>query len=168
MNKESVAIKKDLFWDTKKIKISDLNPAKYNPRKISEKQKENLSNSLEKFSVVDPIIINLDNTIIGGHQRISILKSKGIDEVDVRFPSRFLEESEEKELNLRLNQNLGEWDLDLLGNFDEKMLTDVGFDLKDIGLGIDFQSVEIDEIDRLDRLKKVICPKCGLEFEPKN
>ena len=77
--------------------------------------------------MADPIIINKNNTVIGGHFRLKILKEKGINEIDVRVPDIELTEEQEKELNLRLNKNLGEWDIDALSNFDEDMLKDVGF-----------------------------------------
>ncbi|MFH1640467.1 MAG: DNA modification methylase, partial [Candidatus Omnitrophota bacterium] len=99
------------------------------------KQAEDLAKSLERFNLADPIVINKNNTIIGGHQRINILKTKVGNngyEVDCRIPSRKLTPEEEKELNLRLNKNLGQWDFDLLANFDEEMLKDVGFDSKEL------------------------------------
>jgi len=117
-----------ISWTNEKRKISDLIPAEYNPRQLTEKQAKDLDASLERFNLCDPIIINADNKIIGGHQRINILKQRGAVEVDVRVPSRQLTEHEEKELNLRLNKNLGEWDFDLLADFDQEMLLDVGFD----------------------------------------
>lgn len=61
-------------WKNEKRRISELKPATYNPRKISKKQKEDLNDSLNKFDVVDPIVINANGTIIGGHQRFHILK----------------------------------------------------------------------------------------------
>lgn len=117
-----------ITWTNEKRKISDLSPAEYNPRQLTEKQAKDLDASLERFNLCDPIIINADNKIIGGHQRINILKRRGAVDVDVRVPSRQLTEHEEKELNLRLNKNLGEWDFDLLAGFDQEMLLDVGFD----------------------------------------
>ena len=57
-----------------KIKITDIVPARYNPRKISNEDYNKLSNSINEFGLVDPIIINLSNKhIIGGHQRYQIL-----------------------------------------------------------------------------------------------
>ncbi|HNV24500.1 MAG TPA: DNA methyltransferase, partial [Candidatus Omnitrophota bacterium] len=117
-----------ITWTNEKRKISELTHAEYNPRQLTEKQAKDLDASLERFNLADPIIINADNKIIGGHQRINILKRRGAVEVDVRVPSRQLTEHEEKELNLRLNKNLGEWDFDLLADFDQEMLLDVGFD----------------------------------------
>jgi hypothetical protein len=114
------------------MSVSELEPAPYNPRQLTEKQAKDLDRSLDRFNLADPIIINTNKRIIGGHQRINILKQRGVTEVDVRIPSRPLTEHEEKELNLRLNKNLGEWDYDLLASFDEDMLLDVGFDSKEL------------------------------------
>ena len=121
-----------ISWINEKRKIEELNPATYNPRKMSPEQEAQLKMSIDRFDLADPIVVNLNNTIIGGHQRIKILKEQGWKEVDVRVPDRLLTEAEEKELNLRLNKNLGEWDFNLLSNFGEDMLQDVGFDTKEI------------------------------------
>ena len=123
-----------ITWKTEKRKISELIPAPYNPRELTEQQAKDLATSLERFNLADPIVINTNNTIIGGHQRINIYKihNKHEVEVDCRIPSRKLTPEEEKELNLRLNKNLGQWDYDLLANFDEEMLKDVGFDSKEL------------------------------------
>lgn len=128
-----------ITWKSEKRRISELIPAEYNPRELTEKQAKDLSVSLERFNLADPIVININNRIIGGHQRINILKQSGDMDVDVRVPSRELTDHEEKELNIRLNKNLGQWDFDALANFDEEMLKDIGFD-----------SAELDKIFQLD------------------
>jgi len=59
-----------------KIKIKDLKFADYNPRKkLKPKDEEykKIKASIENFGYVDPIIINKDNTIVGGHQRALVL-----------------------------------------------------------------------------------------------
>ena len=115
-------------WTTESIEIKDLIPAKYNPRKWPDNETRHLTESIDKFSLADPLIINKNNTVIGGHFRLKILKEKGISNADVRVPNRLLDEAEEKELNLRLNKNLGDWDYDLLADFDENLLADIGFE----------------------------------------
>lgn len=119
-------------WHTEQRKISDLLPADYNPRRLTEKQKKQLNKSLSKFGYVETIDINLDNTVIGGHQRLKVLADLGYkdnDLIDVRVPERLLTKDEEKELNLRLNKNLGEFiDNALFNNFTKEMLEDVGFE----------------------------------------
>lgn len=98
-----------------KKKISDLKPAPYNPRKSNEKQEANLKKSLEKFGVVEPIVFNKQTGyIVGGHFRIRELKKLGYKEVDCVIVD--LNEDDEKELNIRLNANTGEWDWEELAN----------------------------------------------------
>jgi len=150
----SAKINGKIVWHTEKRKISELIPAEYNPRQATEKQWKDLEKSLEKFNLADPIVINKNNRVIGGHFRLKILQAKGVEEVDVRVPNRLLTEEEERELNLRLNKNLGEWDLDKLANFDEELLKDVGFSQEELdeifGLEID------DSFDVEKELEKVI------------
>ena len=121
-----------LEWTTEKLKVSELIPYQSNPRQLTEKQAKDLAASLERFKLADPIIINTDNTIIGGNQRVSISKQSGVLIVDVRVPSRTLTKEEEQELNLRLNRNQGQWDFDLLANLDEELLKNIGFDSKEL------------------------------------
>lgn len=114
-------------------KIIDLIDAEYNPRQLTEKQYEDLEQSINKFGFVDPIIVNKNkdrkNVVIGGHQRIKIAKRMGINKVPCVELDLSLDQ--EKELNIRLNKNTGEWDWDELANhFEVKDLIDWGFDEK--------------------------------------
>ena len=112
-----------------KKKISDLKPAPYNPRKSNEKQEANLKKSLEKFGVVEPIVFNKQTGhIVGGHFRIRELKKLGYKEVDCVIVD--LNEDDEKELNIRLNANTGEWDWDTLANeWNVEELSEWGIDI---------------------------------------
>ena len=119
-----------------KIKISKLKAATYNPRQISTKQYNDLKKSLDKFGVVDPIIINKDYTVIGGHQRLKICKELNHKEIGCIILD--LDKDDERELNIRLNKNTGEFDMDILANeFDIDNLVDWGFKHIDLGLNID-------------------------------
>tara|TARA_B000000532_G_scaffold199708_1_gene166193 strand:+ start:185 stop:667 length:483 start_codon:yes stop_codon:yes gene_type:complete len=119
-----------------KIKIHELKQAEYNPRKMTTKQYEDLKKSLEKFGCVDPIIINSDNTIVGGHQRVRIMVELGATQVPVVRVN--LSKKDEKELNVRLNKNTGEFDFDIMAdNFDIEDLLEWGFKHIDLGLNID-------------------------------
>lgn len=130
-----------LKWHNEKRKVDDLLPTEGNPRQMTEKQKEDLKKSLEKFDLVEVPAINTDNRIVSGHQRMKILQllGRGQEEIDVRVPSRKLTEEEHREYLLRANKNLGEWDYDLLANFDEDLLKDVGW-----------ENDELDKIFQLD------------------
>lgn len=113
-----------------------LKPAIYNPRKWSEQSTVQLTESIERFGLVDPIIANgaekRKNIVIGGHFRLKIAKDLGFTEVPVVYVD-IPDEAREKELNLRLNRNTGEWDMELLKQFDVDLLLDVGFDDSDLG-----------------------------------
>ena len=121
-----------IIWTNEKRMVKELIPAKYNPRQASEKEENDLAISLDRFSLADPIIINRNNTVIGGHFRLRMLERKGISECDVRVPNRLLDAAEERELNLRLNKNTGSWSLDLLKEFGKDMLSDTGFESLDM------------------------------------
>ena len=134
----------------KDIELSKLKPAEYNPRQITKKQVKDLKESIEKFGIVDPLIINSDNTIIGGHQRFAIL-NEASKKVDWQYPPKVpcvildLSKEEERELNIRLNKSGGEWDFDLLSNFEIEELKDWGF--KEIELGLNIDKIEEEKED---------------------
>ena len=122
----------DIQWRSEKRLVSELIEYEKNPRQLTRDQYEQLAKSLSRFGLADPLIINADNTIIGGHQRKRVLLLSHLvsddDTVDVRVPHRLLSEREVEELNIRLNKNTGEWDYDILANaFDIEDLLDWGF-----------------------------------------
>jgi len=125
------------------IEINKLKPATYNPRQITTKQYNSLKESIDKFGIVDPIIINKKTmTIIGGHQRYKIWKEKAkesnVDDITIPCVVLELNKEQERELNVRLNKNTGEFDMDILANeFDIDELVDWGFKHIDLGLNID-------------------------------
>jgi DNA modification methylase len=118
------------------INITELKPALYNPRKWSDEAIKQLTESIKRFGLVDPVIVNSTseryNIVIGGHFRLKIAKDLGLKEVPVVYID-IPDEAKEKELNLRLNRNTGEWDFELLKQFDIDLLLDVGFDDHDLG-----------------------------------
>lgn len=111
-------------------KIKDLIRAEYNPRELTKDQYNHLKDSLLRFGVVDPVIVNKhpdrDNIIIGGHQRSKVWEDIGNDKIPTVELSLTLEK--EKELNVRLNKNTGQFDMDMLANhFDTEDLIEWGF-----------------------------------------
>ena len=127
------------------IKIDSLKPSLYNPRQITGKQYEDLKKSIDKFGMCKPIVININPerlyNVIGGHQRLQILREMGAEKVPT--VSVNLSEEDEKELNVRLNKNGGQWDIDLLSNFDVVDLKEWGF--KDIELGFNIDKIDEDK-----------------------
>ena len=119
-----------------KIEINKLKPATYNPRQISTKQYKDLKESINKFGLVDPIIVNKCFTIIGGHQRYKICKD--LEYKDIGCIILDLNKEQERELNIRLNKNTGTFDMDILANeFDIDQLVDWGFKHIDLDVNID-------------------------------
>lgn len=128
-------------WKT--LKISELHPAKYNPRKklkAGDKEYEKIKNSILEFGYVEPIIVNYDMTIIGGHQRLTVLKDMGYDEVQC-VVVHIEDESKVKALNIALNKITGVWD--------EQMLADLLVDLQSADFNTDFTGFEAPEIEQL-------------------
>ncbi len=158
-----------LDWHTEQRRISDLIPWTKNPRRMTDKQASDLRTSLERLNLMSIPVVDLDNTIISGHQRMKIMQllGRGEEIIDVRVPNRKLTDDEFKEANIRENKNLGEWNFDLLAeNFEPCELEIIGFsdeELKDIfqlempPLEEDPKEKEVDENLKTDNT----CPKCG-------
>jgi DNA modification methylase len=119
----------------KYVLTNELKPAEYNPRKWDESAKKHLKESITRFGLVDPFVVNeapeRHNVLIGGHFRWAMSKELGVKEVPVCYVN-IPDLEKEKELNLRLNKNQGEFDLELLAQFDESFLAEVGFDSEEL------------------------------------
>ena len=96
--------------------LADLIPADYNPRKAlrpGDREYEKLRRSLEEFGCVDPLIWNTrTNRLVGGHQRLTVMRDLGWTEAEISVVD--LPEEKEKALNIALNKISGEWDMDRL------------------------------------------------------
>ena len=153
-----------LQWHNERRRINELIPYAENPRLITEKEQEDLKKSLERFNLVEIPAIDTDNKIIAGHQRLKVLQilGRGEEEIDVRVPSRKLTQEEFMEYNLRSNKNLGEWDYNLLANFDENLLLDIGFsnDEIDTVFGLD----KADDFDEKKEFEKAVKEPRGIQF----
>lgn len=128
-------------WRT--IPVGELKPAAYNPRKklkAGDKEYEKIKNSIQEFGYVEPIICNYDMTVIGGHQRLTVLKDLGYTEVQC-VVVRIEDENKVKALNVALNKITGAWD--------EQLLADLLVDLKTQEFNTDFTGFEAPEIEQL-------------------
>ena len=174
-----------------KIKITDLVPAEYNPRKISTEEKQKLKNSIDNFGIVEPILISLsDNEIIGGHQRFDVLFDQYLLDNNIFAELNLLRLNEsfgwvfpdndksldsedmKKALNLVLNRVSGEWDEDKVKaifqefqdtGFNNTSLT--GFNNDEITgfTGLNEESTIIDEDINLDT--SMIIPEDEPEYD---
>jgi DNA modification methylase len=117
------------------VSIATLKGASYNPRTWDTQATKDLKESIVKYGIVDPLLVNSapkrKGIVIGGHFRLSVIKELGYTKVPVIFIN-IPDIEKEKELNIRLNKNTGEWDWDLLATFDETFLSDVGFSSEEL------------------------------------
>ena len=128
--------------ELKTIAVDLLKPAEYNPRKQlkpGDKEYEKIKNSITEFGFTDPLVVNSDMTIIGGHQRLSVAKDLGYTEVPCAVVE--LDKTREKALNIALNKITGAWD--------DSLLADLLVDLQNENFNTDFTGFEAPEIDML-------------------
>ena len=126
----------------KRLPISDLVPASYNPRKAlkpGDAEYEKIKNSISEFGYCEPVIVNSDMTIIGGHQRVTVLQDLGYTEIDCVVIE--IDKTKEKALNIALNKITGEWN--------KELLADLIKDLQDSDFDIGFTGFEPPEIEQL-------------------
>ena len=152
------------------MRLSEIKPYKKNAKKHDETQIKNVMQSIKEFGVVQPIVVDRNNTIIIGHCRYEAMKRLGYDELQEDWV-KVVDLSDEEAEKLRLLDNKlneSEWDLELL---------------KDLVPSIDFSDFEIDfnlpeEVEDINlddffedappkekEPKKIQCPHCGEWFE---
>ena len=150
-----------LKWHNETRKISDLIPYEKNPRQMTEKGMADLKNSIDKFGIAEPIVINTDNIIIGGHARYYTIKNNGSEDVDCYIPDRKLTDKQVKELNVRLNKNIaGTFDFDILANeFELTDLIDWGFEEKELDLSL--WNKDDEKLDDVPEVPKEAISKTG-------
>ena len=125
-----------------KINIEKLKAAEYNPRKDlkpEDEEYQKIKRSILEFGYVAPIIVNADMTVIGGHQRLKVLKELGYKEVECNIVD--LDKTKEKALNIALNKITGEWDNSKL----EELLAE----LKETDIDMDMTGFTFDEVDNI-------------------
>jgi DNA modification methylase len=130
---------------------------------MSPKQIEDLKQSLQKFNLVEIPVIDTNNNLIAGHQRLMVMKllGRGEEVIDVRVPSRKLSKKEYDAYLLASNRIHGDWDwAKLAENFDLELLLENGFDDNDLThIWDENLTVEDDEFDLEKELEKIKTPK---------
>src|ERR1035437_9181 len=173
-----------LEWHTEQRKIKDLTPHPENPRYMTEQQVETLKSSLERFNLAEVPAVNVDGTILAGHQRVKVMEmlGRGDEIIDVRVPNRILSPEEAKEYLVRSNKNTGEWDWDILRQgFGAADLMTWGFErweLPDMPVlmpeGDEFndgnsaeRTFDVVNVQELAQqgTNEATCPKCGEKFK---
>ncbi len=155
-------VRKMITWHLEKRLVKELKPHPKNPRQLSKDQERHLNSSINKFGLAEKPIINTDSTIIGGHQRLQILKKQKVKEIECWVPERELNSAEVDELNVRLNKNTGSFDFDILANqFEIPDLLEWGFSVDDLDIG---SLEDIESEQKESKKKKSTCPNCGHEY----
>jgi DNA modification methylase len=115
-------------WTLKELAIKDLKNHPKNPRQIKKDQLARLAENMNKFGLIDKPIVNADMTIIGGHQRIRILKKQKVKTIECWVAPEQLSDDQVDELCISLNLHGGAWDFDILANEWEPLkLLEYGF-----------------------------------------
>ena len=157
--------------ELKMLPVSVLKPAAYNPRKKlkpGDKENEKIKNSITEFGFADPLVVNADMTIIGGHQRLTVAMDLGYTEVPCAVVD--IDKTREKALNIALNKITGAWDdtllADLLKDIEESNfdLGKTGFDPPEIETlfnKVHNKEVKEDDFDVESELKQPRFSKAG-------
>lgn len=129
------------------VPVASLHAAEYNPRKWTKEATEQLAESIRKFGIVNPLLVNSapkrKGIIIGGNFRMSVFKQLGIKECPVVWIN-ISDLKKEKDLCLGLNKAVGDWNWSALADFGEDFLSDIGF-----------SSEELDEVFDIDDIPEV-------------
>jgi len=128
--------------ELKTLPVSVLKPAEYNPRKKlkkGDKEYKKIENSIREFGFADPLVVNSDMTIIGGHQRLTVAIDLGYTEVPCAVVD--VDKTREKALNIALNKITGAWD--------DALLADLLKDLGDEDFNLEFTGFDAPEIEQL-------------------
>lgn len=133
------------------VSIGQLKELSGNPRYWSDAATKGLTTSLESFSIVEPLVVNYDQTVLGGNFRLSVAKKLGYATVPCVYVD-IKDEAKARELSLRLNKNQGEFDFKLLAEFDPALLEYVGFSSEDLD-GI--FNLDLDEPEQFDLEKEL-------------
>ena len=144
-----------ISWNLETFFLESLRSYSKNPRIVTLASQKQLKESLDKFGLIDRPIVNQDMEVIGGHQRLEILRGQGVKFVEAWVPDRLLTPKEVEELNIRLNRS-NFWDFDALANnFDINELLNWGFDEEELGM------------EKPEKKKKEKKPAVTIEFESK-
>lgn len=153
-------------WKLQEVNIKNIKSHSKNPRQISRDKLNNLANLVKKFGLIDKPILNKDLTIIGGHQRIKLLKKQKLKKVECWVAESLLSDDEVDELCIGLNLHQGSWDFDILANeWDPLNLLEYGFTEEQL-LGTCKEAEEIlEKIEEKKAEKEKLCPNCGHDLK---
>jgi hypothetical protein len=149
--------------EVRDLPIKDLKFSDYNPREITEHDFASLKRSIQEFGFVEPVVVNKDLEIIGGHMRVKAASELGMEVVPCMVVD--LPPEKAKLLNLALNRISGRWDTDKLG----QLITELtiaganvdlsgfeGWELSYYNLGPDKETENVPNIEGVEPEKSTI------------
>ncbi len=152
-------------WNLRELAIKSLIDHPKNPRQIKKDQFERLGALIDKFGLIDKPIVNKDFTIIGGHQRVRVLKKKKVKFVECWVAEEQLSDEQVDELCIGLNLHQGQWDWDIMGDlWDPIELLGYGFTEDQLLGSCKEDDDETEEKDKSTSKKQKNCPNCGCEL----
>lgn len=117
-----------ITWHTEKRKITELKNWEDNPRTITEEEYKKLEASVKELGNFEPLVINVDGTVIAGNQRLRLAVANGDIDIEVSVPDRKLTPKEADKIGIVSNTHSGQWDMDKLVNNFEDILNELGLD----------------------------------------
>lgn len=155
-------------WHLETRKIKDLLSNPKNPRYIKKDMASHLEKNISKHGLIDKPVITHDGQIIGGHQRINILKKMKQKDVECWVPDdpNPLSQDEIDEICIGMNLHQGEFDFDILANmWDVDKLFGYGFTPQEL-LDVNVEDIlkEQEEEKKTEDKKCKMCPHCGKEI----
>lgn len=138
-------------WQSQIFTLADLKDYQENPRTLKKDELNKLIKSIKEDGYHQRVIIDIDGTIIGGHQRKKALLKAGFkesDKIEVLIPDRKLTAEEFDRINIRDNLQIGEFDFDFLANkFEAETLIEWG--MPEEWLQFEKEEIEVTEEDNV-------------------
>lgn len=140
------------------VAIKDLQDKIGNPRKIGRKQLNELKDSFDDFGDFGIIVIDEENNIISGHQRVQVLKDTQGGDAKVlckRLVNYSLEEK--MAINIKANTHAGTWDMTKLAEWTSQMVVKIGLDVPDVGVDdVKVRDMELIRYEKYDYVM-IVC-----------
>lgn len=154
---------------TEKVKITEIQGNKSNPRIIKDDKFKKLVKSIKEFPQmleIRPIVVDEENVVLGGNMRLKACIEAGLKEVFI-IRANELTEEQKQEFIIKDNVGFGEWDWDMLANeWDAELLNDWGLFVPEMPTEVDYSILDDEDLDgelsdMADGVKKAI----QIEFE---
>lgn len=154
--------------ETIQLNLNDIKLNKKNPRTINKRQLDRLIKSVQEFpemTELRPIVVDENNTILGGNMRYRAMQKLGKETADVVRVTGLTDE-QKREFIIKDNVAFGDWDWDALANeWNTQELNDWGLDFDKELQDIDGFFESTDDTSSESEPKMVTCPNCGTKFE---